>query len=601
MDNIVLTTKKVADINGEFVLPDYQRGYRWTSDEVKLLLDDIYENGNNPYCLQPVVVKKRPDSKYELIDGQQRLTTIYLIYKYLQSQFSAYEPPFSLSYETREKSGQFLENLDLDRRDENIDFFFMARAFEFIRDYFELDAEGNRVKPKVGRLTKLNEYFEDQVSVIWYEVDSNEDGIALFERLNIGKIPLTSSELVKALFLRDSAKDEIADRRDEISLQWDAMENALSEPSFWDFLTYAKSEEYPTRIDLILDLIAHKDRSSREKYHTFFYFDRRISFLKEEQGKDALRKLWGEIYHVYLTLREWYLHHEFYHKIGYLVNSRFKTIDDIYKIWLGKGEDPLPKDEFLHELDKLIRDSIDLKERSEMEELSYARDADRLRNVLLLFNVETERRMDEKKRRFPFDKHKESNWSLEHIHAQHSEGLETNDKILSWVKAHAKLLRSGTFGLHDELLERMEVFSSELEGNKSVSNARQRLKDIQSETNKIFTSADSLDKEQEYRDNIANLALLDTGQNAALSNYVFDAKRDIIIGYDMKGRYIPICTKMVFFKYYSPVEATLHFWGEADRTQYLESLDEIINPYYKEKFSNENDNTKGVALSGQQL
>lgn len=600
MENIILTTRKVADIEGDFILPDYQRGYRWTSEEVKLLLNDIYENGNNPYCLQPIVVKKRKDGKYELIDGQQRLTTIFLIYKYLQSKFPVYVPPFSLSYETREMSGRFLENLDLERRNENIDFFFMAGAYEFIKDYFELDANGNPVKFKPGRLTMLNEYFENQVSVIWYEVDSAEDGIELFERLNIGKIPLTSSELVKALFLRDSSKEEIADRQEEISLQWDAMENALRESSFWNFLTNSKPEDYPTRIDLILDIIANKEKLSREKYHTFFHFDNRIKQLKADNEENTLGKLWGEIYHVFLTLREWYLNHEFYHKIGYLINSGFKTINEIYKLWLGKGEDPLPKDKFIHQIDMLIRDSVNLSGREEMEVLSYGNDSEKLRNVLLLFNVETERRMDEKKRRFPFDKHKESNWSLEHIHAQHSEGLETNDKILSWVKAHLKLLLGGSFGEHTELVEKMVQFVSELENGKTVSNARKRLQEIQQETNVIFTSRDGIDREQDYRDNIANMALLDTAHNAALSNYVFDAKRDIIIGYDMKGKYIPICTKMVFFKYYSPAGASLHFWGEPDRSRYVDSINEIIKPYYttSDKFTNENHHTEGTAVEG---
>ncbi|MCH5217667.1 MAG: DUF262 domain-containing protein [Muribaculaceae bacterium] len=595
MENIALTTRKVADIEGEFVLPDYQRGYRWTNDEIKLLLNDIYENGNKPYCLQPIVVKKRENGKYELIDGQQRLTTIYLIYKYLQSKFgSVYTPPFSLSYETREKSGAFLENIEIERRNENIDFFFIAQAYEYIRDYFELDADGNPTKLKPGRLTMLNEYFENQVSVIWYEVDSQEDGIALFERLNIGKIPLTSSELVKALFMRDSSKDEISHRQEEISLQWDSMENSLRESSFWNFLTNEKPSTYPTRIDLILDIISGKDQNTREKYHTFFHFDNRIKELKEAEEEFPLIRLWAEIYHVYLTLREWYLNHEFYHKIGYLINAGYKTISELYQVWRGKDTDPLPKDKFLQEIDKMIRDSIELMDREELDVLSYTADNEKIRNVLLLFNVETERRMDEKKRRFPFDKHKDSFWSLEHIHAQHSVGLETNDKIHTWIKAHLKLLKSGAFGEHSELITRMDAFVEELENSANVSNARKRLQEMQTEANRIFTPGDTVDKDETYRDNIANLALLDTGQNAALSNYVFDAKRDIIIGYDKEGKYIPICTKMVFFKYYSPTDATLHFWGESDRSHYMESIHEIIKPYYKTstKFNNENNDTE---------
>ena len=81
-NNIILETKFVADIRVSFYIPSYQRGYRWSETEVVRLLDDIYQNGKKNYCLQPVVVRKKED-QYELIDGQQRLTTLYLIYKYM--------------------------------------------------------------------------------------------------------------------------------------------------------------------------------------------------------------------------------------------------------------------------------------------------------------------------------------------------------------------------------------------------------------------------------------------------------------------------------------------------------------------------------------
>lgn len=60
--NIVLDAKYVGDIVGDYYVPSYQRGYRWGRDEVIRLLDDIFENGANPYCLQPIVVKS--------VDGQ---------------------------------------------------------------------------------------------------------------------------------------------------------------------------------------------------------------------------------------------------------------------------------------------------------------------------------------------------------------------------------------------------------------------------------------------------------------------------------------------------------------------------------------------------
>lgn len=87
MENyVILEAKPIKDIRGTFYIPAYQRGYRWERTQVKTLLNDLYQcmeaNGQEKdYCLQPVVVQKKGvqkkgELKYDLIDGQQRLTTI---------------------------------------------------------------------------------------------------------------------------------------------------------------------------------------------------------------------------------------------------------------------------------------------------------------------------------------------------------------------------------------------------------------------------------------------------------------------------------------------------------------------------------------------
>lgn len=581
MSNIELETRNVGDLKGLFFLPNYQRGYRWGKEEIERMLDDLYENGTNPYCLQPIVVKTVGD-RYELIDGQQRLTTIFLIYKYFNEMLGRlYKPKFSLEYETREGSAAFLENIaDADKREamreEHIDFLHIANAYEFICEYFQKGGEPDDVEPSV--LTKLNEWFKDNVRVIWYEVDSSEDGIELFERLNIGKIPLTASELVKALFLREEAAGETSGRQEEIALQWDVMEHALRDSSLWAFLTKPNSANYSTRIDLILDLISEKPANSKEAYYTFFHFDKQIRDLRAEGRSNVLLEVWNEIYRVYLTLREWHADHEFYHKIGYLINSGSNSLVDIYKLWKGAGKEPLPKNVFRRELDRLIRESIRIADKSELAALTYS--DSKTRRVLFLFNVETERRNDEKKRRFPFDKHRENNWSLEHIHAQKSENLKNNKLVYEWLVAHLRILEQGQLEGWESLADELRDFKENLERNPEMANVRDRFSDVQAKTIAFFTGKDGDDGMDDYRDCISNMALLDSSQNAALSNYVFDVKRDIIKDYDRNGRYIPFCTKMVFFKYYSPASASLHYWGEEDREAYLDAIDDVISTYY---------------------
>lgn len=131
-NNIILETKFVADIRGSFYIPSYQRGYRWSETEVVRLLDDIYQNGKKNYCLQPVVVRKKED-QYELIDGQQRLTTLYLIYKYMKNVNPFFnEPAFTLSYQTRDQSEEFLKTLDMTKQDDNIDFWFISNVLKWL-------------------------------------------------------------------------------------------------------------------------------------------------------------------------------------------------------------------------------------------------------------------------------------------------------------------------------------------------------------------------------------------------------------------------------------------------------------------------------------
>ena len=441
MAEINLDTKLVGDIKGHFYVPAYQRGYRWGKTEVNALLNDIYEYGSRLknssgeyYCLQPIVVRNLGD-KYELIDGQQRLTTIYLIYVFMNKASYGFmnEPLFSLSYETREDSATYLKEPTEEQKDDNIDFHFIYDAYKTIEEWFTY-------KDKLrSTLTNINKYFDECVKVIWYEIPDSENNIDLFTRLNIGKIPLTSSELVKALFLKNESENSV--RQEELSLEWDNMEKELNDDEFWGFLTNAEKDSYPTRIDLVLDLIAKKQETDKDAYSTFFFFD------KEYKEGKSLEDIWDDIQHHYLTLKEWYSDHDFYHKIGYLIASNSKKLIDILNDYSDKS-----KTEFRQYLDKRIKESIDFKK--PYEELDYEHDNDAIRRLLLLFNVESVRQIDERKRRFPFGRHKKENWSLEHIHAQHSRGLQTNEKVKEWLNAHIKSLR--TIGNQDKLISNLK-------------------------------------------------------------------------------------------------------------------------------------------------
>ena len=562
MDNkIILDTKLVGEITGEFYVPSYQRGYRWGETEVVRLLDDIYSTeGKRNYCLQPVVVRKN-GNKYELIDGQQRLTTIYLIYRFMNEESFGFidEPRFSLSYETREKSEEFLKSIDESRKEENIDFWFLCNAYESIKKWF---AERDRK----STLTNVNKYFDEIVKIIWYEVDESEDAIGLFTRLNIGKIPLTNAELVKAMFLSKYTDENVdKEKQEEISLQWDNMEKELHNNSLWYFLTNKTKSDYQTRIDLILDLISSKPAENREKYYTFFKFD------GMRQNK-KLESIWRSIQQTFLVLKDWHGNHELYHKIGYLIASNAMTLQNIFEMSKDKT-----KDVFRESLDRYIRESIKIK--GNYSDLSYEKSYDqkKIATLLLLFNVESVRRNGEHTQWFPFDKYKfgkggKVTWSLEHIHAQHSEGLRTQEMWKEWLKLHMPSVISVSDN-SDELIKLMNdaVKKEKLE--------RQEFDIIQQKVVDLL----SVKGNTEYLHSIANMALLSTADNAALNNSTFDVKRNEIIKMDKAGQYIPFCTRMVFLKYYTPsVDNQLHFWGHSDRVAYVDAMNNVLANYLEE-------------------
>lgn len=555
MSDIVLDTKLVGSIEGKFYVPSYQRGYRWGRDEVIRLLEDISANGTNNYCLQPVVVRKNGD-RFELIDGQQRLTTLFILLQYIKREFKPrIAIKYELSYETRDKSAEFLNNIDASLADSNIDFFHIFQANQAIDDWFKSQEDD------VVAADDIYGYLVKYVKIIWYEVGEDEDAIALFTRLNIGKIPLTSAELVKAMFLsKDNNAGMDREKQEEISLQWDNIEKELHHDSLWAFLTNYNARSYQTRIDLVLNLIAQMPSDNKDKYFTFFKFD-------ERRKSEDLSDIWKEIQHTFLILKDWYENHELYHKIGYLIASRAESLSNIYQLSKDKK-----KSEFETELDKLIKKSIDIDKN--YAELSYEKTGDyaKISRLLLLFNVESVRQIDAKAQRFPFDKYKDkASWSLEHIHAQQSEGMRRQEEWKEWLRLHIRSVKAVSDNA--DLISKMQdcIDKAKLE--------RTEFESVQQEVIKAL----SVEGNAEYLHSISNMALLNSNDNAALNNSTFDVKRNEIIKMDKAGKYIPFCTKMVFLKYYTPSEDNqLHFWGQEDRIAYIQAINKVLCDYLPE-------------------
>jgi hypothetical protein len=542
-----LELRLISDLTGEFFIPRYQRGYRWGRIEVVQLLDDLIQSAGNPYCLQPIVVKRIDDQHWELVDGQQRLTTLYLLLRFMErANLQRRGPRYTMRYETREGSAAFLYESVPSRRSENIDFFHIAGAYDTIGEWFKAKGHEDQVVAN-----DLFAYLHKSVRVIWYEASAELDATTLFTRLNVGRIPLTDAELVKALLLTSAPLE----RRREIAQQWDQIERELHDDELWAFVSSAKEADCPTRITLLFDALA--ERGATPKHARFDTFEA----LRDAIAKDPL-VFWNRVLDLHGLLRGWFEDRSLYHKVGFLVATG-ETFADL----VAMARD-LQKSAVEARLDERIRARIDASP-SDVAALSYDVDShkEKLQRILILMNVETVRRRPGSSERYSFHLSRKQHWSLEHIHAQRAEGLNKAEQWAAWLREHRRALDAFDRPDATRLAERIDaVLAGTVE--------RRTFDELSQEIAGLFTRDETSSASTMHSlHGISNLALLSCDDNAQLNNAVFEVKRRQILDLDRAGGFIPICTKQVFLKYFTGADAQqIHFWSVRDRESYLDAI-----------------------------
>lgn len=546
-ENAILEPRVVGDLHGHFLVPGYQRGYRWGSHEVERLLEDVAES-EGTYYLQPIVVKES-EGGWELVDGQQRLTTLHLLLRYLRNYLPQLSLNYSLEYETRPLSAGYLEEPVAERSQENIDFFHIFEASECIRKWFE-----SRPNPTLAAV-KFYEALSERVNVIWYEAPAELDSRTLFTRLNVGRIPLTDAELVKATLLSRVTRPE------EVAAQWDAIERDLRIPELWSFVT-GQDTGIPTHISLLLDTLAGGPSGrARPLFHTFETLRARIA---SEQPDDV----WNDVVDLHALLLGWYDDRDLFHKIGFLV-----AVGVLFGSLVGRARS-LTRTQFHEQLDGIIRGRLNLATGA-LEELSYVGDRARCERLLLLMNVETVRRRRHSTERYSFAAHASRSWSLEHIDAQSAEPLSKADQWSEWLRLHRAALATLP---HLQVVERDDLVEQIDAALEDIS--EHRFSQLAPRVIGIFRGPGGENDDSVHH--LSNLALLESGDNSALSNACFEVKRQQILAMDRDGRYIPACTRNIFLKYYTSADAQqIHFWGPQDRESYLSAIHEAVGPYLK--------------------
>lgn len=564
----------------------YQRGYRWAPLQVTQLLNDVWDFIQEPegptrsqfYCLQPLVVKVLPNGVIEVVDGQQRLTTIHIILSCLKPMASMLTSTFfRLTFETRDDANRpSLETIDLTREMENIDYYHICQAYRAVQEWC-------KVHSRPQQLTLLQHLLNDDaagrnVKVIWFELGQNENAVDAFTRLNVGKIRLTNDELIRALFLgRGSQKHAVDDPiKDQIAYEWDIIEKELQADDFWAFLTDQKREH--NRIGFLFELIADQTRlaASDDEYNVFYSFSQKLA-----TPGTTLRNEWLDIKREFLRLQEWFEDERriAYHIIGFLVTQSV-SLAEIRKLSIS---DDCTKSQF----DRRLRDRVhqcvmkapavppepELRANltAHLEGLEYRRDSKKIRSILLLFNIATLLENERSNMRFQFDAFKDDRlgWDLEHIRSV------AWDKIMdptAWLQDCLRFLET-------QPDDDAKTLVADIENHLVLAKAAAINEQFNALRNSILEYFGESEAEGE-RNDLANLTLLDSRTNRSYKNAPFAVKRQKILSLDKSGIFIPLCTRNVFLKCYNARAGNPILWTEEDGKNYLHAIVETLTGFF---------------------
>ena len=586
--------KRIGDLNGiTFKIPSYQRGYRWENVQIKNLLDDIKEyfineqNKDKNYYLQPIILKSENDKTYTLIDGQQRLTTIYMIMAYFHEKIYRNNDfdneIYHIEYTTLKNDIDSNEQINL--KEKIIEYLnnYKNKKFNTLNEYYYylalkcIDEWYNKEQDLHSREIDFLDFIKNNVKVIWYELDENDkdNENEAFIRINTNKIKLTQADLVKAEFLRKDKQRDSNIHCEQVGREWNDIENSLFNDEFWFFISNQETLDRMTQLlEIVIGVYYAQDDTSDDNDENRIY-----NILQKEIEKNY-DNTWNNIKKVFFILSDWYDNIELYNIIGYIVTIKkeekntgniSKWLVDAIKVYERNYEDnskkiAMTKDAFMQNYlkeeikkalftknirDKMINlDKVQIREN--LESLNYLDNKNEIKYILLLHNILTLNNLKDNKIRFAFEKYKNSynndnnkrqkvKWDIEHIHSQNEAPIETTEDKQAYLN-YLRIFYSNQ--LLAKKIGEKEYFSKidkikELEEEKvSINQIREQ---AQQKGLKINTDFEA------YEHQIGNLALLDMHTNRSYGDSLFMKKREEIIENDEKG-FIPICTKKAFLK-----------------------------------------------------
>lgn len=570
-----------------FIIPYLQRAYKWKEKQAKQMLEDFSEflkQEKTYYCMQPLAVVKIGDNKYELLDGQQRLTTLLILWRILfedNKENTFY--PYIFEYERDSSESNtllnrysFITESDEIKKGEhrNIDKYYMSKVYGAIKQYFDNPFDNPEEKEKKkNAFKKLLKGDGKHILFLWYEVNEEEKHTT-FAHLNSGKIELTCSELIKAILLSDGNKESSDNKglldKSLVAAQYAEMEEAFNDDRLWYMLQTDEPLYNGSRMDLLFNMVLNISRKAYEA-------DPKAAFYKVYAGRADLSRFWKDCRAYFVRIMDLYKNPYTYHYIGYLTYTEGNNkIDDWVKAYKESGLKGC-----IEQLKSKVRESIS--GLGDFEKITYSDTSKAtLRKIFILHNIQTILIHYEaiKKanlglrfsyERFPFELLYSQKWDIEHIASLTDNPLTKQKDRKDWI-ASAKADYPEIFAQRPELNNEIDLFEKD--------SKTERFTHIY---NEIVGSAES--NSPQNKDGLGNLVLLDRHTNRSYHNSLYKRKRKIILAAsnidnqnkEYQVTYIPRCTLNVFLKTYNTgLDVKLGEWTQDDYDKYLGDLKEKL-------------------------
>ncbi|MEI0549206.1 DUF262 domain-containing protein [Brachyspira intermedia] len=579
-ENDIIESVENIFYNGRiYNIPEYQRGYKWSEKDVNALLNDISnfqvnENDRDKfYCLQNITIKKQKGSEniYEVIDGQQRLTTLSILLSYLgETKLLKENHKYKIQYSIRDESQSFLYKLIEDAEKD-----YLNDKLEYINDFdrnydsqdvFHFCLAKHTIIKFFGNDENKKEYFKKKllynVKLIVNDVSSGNDvkGETIFKNLNSNKVALEYYDLIRAIFITRIKKEDketdidLAEKRIKIGIDIDNMNIWWSDENVKEYFKMFSNEN---NISMLYDL--------------YFKCDDKIKKNESESNNEALfksldnntnekEKILKEVIRFHNTMADWYEDKEIYHLLGF-IGKHIKKIeiekekkDNIIYIW-KKWENNTTKESFKNELKQIIKDdlikNIEIKDNKKTSYENYLEYIANTNNnwydyikddsIKLLILMDIIKIINNKyiKYKLPvnyFNKNKED---IEHIFSK-----TTNDKttIKDSIENIELIIKSLEEYKEEKLVEYNDLIT--IKNKLKVENMDKTLY----ESNLLDEYINIINR-LPYIHSIGNLVLLNSNTNRGYGNSSYIDKRRIIIEQHESGkRYIRYYTWSIFSK-----------------------------------------------------